>query len=74
MRIVIILFSLFSSVQDMLDTKAKDTRRISVYAACFYLELLNHFAKKAIRLIKNVLSNLPQLTIFYRLILKNPDL
>jgi hypothetical protein len=56
MRIAVMLFPLFSSVQNVLDVGAGDIRRISVYAACFRLKLLNDFAKKAVRFIKSILS------------------
>jgi hypothetical protein len=47
MRIAVILFLLFSFVQNVLNIKADNIRRISVYAACFRLKLLNDFAKRS---------------------------
>jgi hypothetical protein len=74
MRIVITLFSLFFSVQDVLDIGVGDIRRINVYAACFRLELLSDFVKRAVRFVKSIPSGLPRLITFCWLILKNPDL
>jgi hypothetical protein len=54
MRIAIILFSLFSFVQNVLDMGAGDIRRISVYATCLRLEPLDDFAKKAVRFVKSI--------------------
>jgi hypothetical protein len=56
MRIAVTLFPLFSSVQGVLDIRAGDIRRISVYATCFRLKPLDDFAKKAISFIKSILS------------------
>jgi hypothetical protein len=74
MRIAVILFPLFSFVQNVLDMRAGDIRRTSVYAACLRLELPNDFAKKAVHSVKSILSDYPRPTAFYRPILGNPDL
>jgi hypothetical protein len=74
MRIAVISFSSFSSVQNVLDIGADDIYRTSVYATCLRLKLLNDFAKKVIHFIKNILFGYPRPTAFYRLVLKNPDL
>jgi hypothetical protein len=55
MRIVITSFLSFSSVQDVLNIGADDTRRINEYAACLRLKPSNDFAKKAVRFIKSIL-------------------
>jgi hypothetical protein len=47
MRIAVILFPSFSFVQGVLNIKAGDIRRISVYAACLHLKPSNDFAKKS---------------------------
>jgi hypothetical protein len=74
MRIAVILFPLFSFVQGVLDIGADNIRRISVYAACLRLKPSNDFAKKAVHLVRNILSNYPRPTAFCWPILKNPDL
>jgi hypothetical protein len=74
MRIIVTLFPLFSSVQNMLNIGADNIHRTGGYEACLRLKPLNDSAKKAIRFVKNTLSGLPRPTTFYRLILKNPDL
>jgi hypothetical protein len=56
MRIAVILFSLFSFVQDVLDVGAGNICRINIYAACFRLELLDDFAKRAVRFIRSIFS------------------
>jgi hypothetical protein len=56
MRIAVILFSLFSFVQNVLDIEADNIRRTSVYAACLRLKPSNDFAKKAVHFIRNILS------------------
>jgi hypothetical protein len=74
MRITVILFPLFSSVQNVLDIRANDTRRTSVYATCLRLKPPDDLAKKAVHPIRNILSGYPRPTAFYRPILGNPDL
>jgi hypothetical protein len=74
MRIAVILFPLFSSVQGVLDIGAGDIRRTSVYAACLRLEPPDDLAKRAVYPVRNILSGLLWLTTFYRPILKSPDL
>jgi hypothetical protein len=74
MRIAVISFPSFSSVQDVLDIRAGDIRRISVYAACLRLKPSNDFAKKAVHFVRSILFGYPRPTAFYRLMLKNPDL
>jgi hypothetical protein len=74
MRIAVILFPLFSSVQNVLDMGADDIRRTNVYAACLRLKPLNDFAKKAVHFIKSILFGYSRPTAFYRPILGNPDL
>jgi hypothetical protein len=56
MRIAVILFFLFFSVQNVLDIGADNICRISVYAACLRLEPLDDFAKRAVRSIRSILS------------------
>jgi hypothetical protein len=74
MRIVVILFSLFSSVQNVLNIRAGGIHYIGVYEACLHLKPPKGSAKKAIRFIRSILSGLPRPTAFCRLVLKNPDL
>jgi hypothetical protein len=74
MRIAVISFPLFSSVQDVLDMGAGDIRRTSVYATCLRLKPSNDFAKKAVHLIKSILFGYSRLIAFYRPMLGNPDL
>jgi hypothetical protein len=58
----------------MLDIGADNIRYIGVYEACLHLEPFKGSAKKAVRSIRNILSDLPRPTAFYRPMLKNPDL
>jgi hypothetical protein len=74
MRIAVILFSLFSFVQDVLDVGAGNTCYTSVYAACLRLKLSNDLAKRAVHPVKSILSGYPRPTAFYRPVLGNPDL
>jgi hypothetical protein len=74
MRIAVILFPSFSSVQDVLDIGADDIYRTGGYKACLRLEPPDDSAKKAVRSIRNTLSGLPRPTTFCRPVLRNPDL
>jgi hypothetical protein len=74
MRITVILFPLFSSVQNVLDIGADDIRRTSVYAACLRLEPLDDFAKKAVHSVRSILFGYSRLIAFYRPVLGNLDL
>jgi hypothetical protein len=74
MRIAVILFPLFSFVQDVLDVGAGDIYRTSGYEACLRLEPSNDSAKRAVRPVRSIFSGLPRPTTFCRLVLGSPDL